>query len=57
MSIKISASYLKKRIEEKAFVFGVSDAVATLIGEYVVELLRQTSKQSTINNQQSKVTI
>ncbi|KKU33703.1 MAG: hypothetical protein UX45_C0007G0030 [Candidatus Uhrbacteria bacterium GW2011_GWF2_46_218] len=41
--IALSASELKKRIEHKAFAYGVSSVVSTLLGEYVIELLRATS--------------
>jgi hypothetical protein len=36
----LSASLLKKRIENKAYAYGVSSVVAALIGEYVIDLLR-----------------
>ena len=39
----ISASQLKKRIEIKAYAYGVSSVVSTLLGEYVVELLRDAA--------------
>ncbi len=38
----LSASQLKRNIEHKAYAYGVSPAVSTLLGEYVVELIRQT---------------
>ena len=41
--IALSALELKKRIEKKAFAYGVSSVVATLLGEYVIELLRAAS--------------
>lgn len=37
----LSASLLKRRIETKAYAYGVSSTVATLLSEYVVDLLRQ----------------
>lgn len=37
----LSVSLLRRRIETKAFAYGVSSTVATLLSEYVVELLRQ----------------
>lgn len=39
----LSAHLLKRRIELKAYAYGVSSVVATLLGEYVVDLLRQSS--------------
>lgn len=42
----ISVSELQACIEHKAFAYGTSGAVATLIGEYVVELLRSVAKTS-----------
>lgn len=39
---KLSATDLKRNIEHKAYVYGVSPAVSTLLGEYVVDLIRQT---------------
>lgn len=45
----LSAPQLKRRIETKAFAYGVSSTVATLLGEYVIELLRASiaeAKQS-----------
>lgn len=38
----LSVPLLKRRIETKAFAYGVSSTVATLLGEYVIELLRQS---------------
>jgi hypothetical protein len=38
----LSAPLLKRRIETKAFAYGVSSTVATLLSEYVIELLRQS---------------
>lgn len=43
-TVVLSAPLLKKRVERKAFAYGVSSTVATLISEYVVELLREASK-------------
>ena len=39
-AVTISTKELKKAIEHKAYAFGVSEAVSTLLGEYVVELIR-----------------
>lgn len=40
----LSASLLKRRIETKAYAYGVSSTVAALLGEYVVDLLRQSAE-------------
>ncbi len=37
----LSASLLRQRVETKAYAYGVSSTVATLLSEYVVDLLRQ----------------
>lgn len=37
----LSASLLRRRVETKAYAYGVSSTVAALLGEYVVDLLRQ----------------
>lgn len=42
----LSASLLRRRIETKAFAYGVSSTVATLLGEYVVDLLRQAVNEA-----------
>lgn len=42
--VVLSAPVLKKRVERKAFAYGVSSTVATLISEYVIELLREASR-------------
>lgn len=39
----LTASELKYKVEEKAYAFGVSKVVSTLIGEYVIELIKQNS--------------
>ncbi len=39
---KISASRLQNSIERKAYAYGVSEAVSTLLGEYVIELIKNT---------------
>lgn len=39
----LSASELKKCIEVKAYAYGVSAPVSTLIGEYVIKLLREAT--------------
>lgn len=43
----LSAPQLRRRIENKAFAYGVSSTVATLIGEYVVALLRDSDHSLT----------
>jgi hypothetical protein len=40
-AIPISVSSLKKRVERKAYAYGVSSTVAALLGEYVIEVLRE----------------
>ncbi len=47
----LSASLLRQRIETKAFAYGVSSTVATLLGEYVVDLLRQAVNDRTASEQ------
>lgn len=41
-NIALSVPLLKQRVETKAFAYGVSSTIATLISEYVVELLSQS---------------
>jgi hypothetical protein len=41
---------LKRRVETKAYAYGVSSTIATLLGEYVVELLTQSSSQNDYGN-------
>lgn len=48
--LKLRASELSRAVEHKAYAYGVSPAVSTLLGEYVVEFIskiyeRQTNKQ------------
>ncbi len=50
-NIALSVPLLKRRVETKAFAYGVSSTVATLLSEYVVELLTQ----SNINNEYGKL--
>lgn len=38
----MSASRLQNSIERKAYAYGVSEAVSTLLGEYVIELIQNT---------------
>jgi hypothetical protein len=40
-AVVLSASKLKQDIETKAYAYGVSSAVCTLLGEYVIELIKQ----------------
>jgi len=46
----LTASRLKDHVERKAFAYGVPSVVATLLGEYVVDLVREASR---IKKQQS----
>lgn len=41
---------LRRRIETKAFAYGVSSVVATLLAEYVIDLLRIASAQADTNH-------
>lgn len=43
----LSASQLKMHVERKAFAFGVPEVVAILIGEYVVDLVREAGSAPT----------
>lgn len=43
-TILLSAKLLQERIERKAYAYGVSSAVAVLISEYVIELLREAGR-------------
>lgn len=43
----ISISELQACVENKAYAFGTTGAVATLLGEYVVELLRSVAQSPT----------
>lgn len=38
--IALSVPLLRRRVETKAYAYGVSSTVSVLLGEYVVELLR-----------------
>lgn len=40
---QLSVLELKKQLEARAYVYGVSSAVATLLGEYLIELLTKSS--------------
>ena len=40
-AVVLSASKLKQDIETKAYAYGVSSAVCALLGEYVIELIKQ----------------
>lgn len=46
----LSASLLRQRIETKAFAYGVSSVVATLLAEYVIDLLREATAPVTDND-------
>ena len=45
MPVKISVWELKTRVERKAFAYGVPSDVSTLLGEYVVELIREFARK------------
>jgi hypothetical protein len=47
-NIALSVPLLRRRIETKAFAYGVSSTVATLLSEYIVELLRQSDRDLNI---------
>lgn len=38
--VVVSARELKEAIERKAYAYGVSEAVCVLLGEYVLDLIR-----------------
>lgn len=40
---QLSVLDLKRHLEARAYTYGVSSAVATLLGEYLLELLTKTS--------------
>ncbi|MBI4437342.1 hypothetical protein HY631_00070 [Candidatus Uhrbacteria bacterium] len=48
-SYRISISQLKESIERRAYAYGVSPAVSTLLGEYVIELIKDTYVRHTEN--------
>lgn len=41
----VSTKQLRKDMETKAYAYGVSPAVAGLLGDYIVEYLRELQKQ------------
>ncbi len=43
--IAISAFKLKKQVEQKAYAYGTPPAVAALLGEYVIDILREATQQ------------
>ena len=45
----LSLFLLKRRIENKAYAYGVSSVVATLISEYVVDLLRASASHGDLS--------
>ena len=45
----ISAPLLKKRVENKAYAYGASPIVATLISEYVIKILKEANQQQNLN--------
>lgn len=50
-AVVLSASLLKQQVETKAYAYGVSPTVSSLLGEFVVALLRkaQTNNSLTIS--------
>lgn len=38
--VKVSARELKQAVERKAYAYGISETVSILLGEYVVDLIR-----------------
>ena len=46
---KLSASWLQDSIERKAYAYGISPAVSILLGEYVIELIKNTYVRHTEN--------
>lgn len=38
--VLVSARELKKAVERKAYAYGISEAVSILLGEYVVDLIK-----------------
>ena len=45
-TVKVSCSSLKEQLEQQAYAYGVSPAVSTLLGEYLIQLLKPTSMQT-----------
>lgn len=43
--VTLSARLLREQVETKAFAYGVAPVICTLLGEYVVEVLRQARQQ------------
>lgn len=46
-AVRLKASDLKRCVERKAYAYGVSSVVSTLLGEYVVELIKETYAKHT----------
>lgn len=44
-AIPISLSRLKKQVETKAYAYGISPAVSTLLGEYVTALIKRAGRE------------
>jgi len=44
-TLLVSAKQLRKDMETKAYAYGVSSAVAGLLGDYIVDYLRDLQKQ------------
>lgn len=48
----LSLSQLKQFVERKAFAHGVSPTVSTILGEYVIDILKTQSYVHPIKNKQ-----
>jgi len=46
----LSLSLLKRRIENKAFAYGISSTVGVLLAEYVIDLLRAASHNQPVDS-------
>jgi hypothetical protein len=47
----LSAPLLKSRIENKAYAYGVSPVVSSLLAEYVIDLLRELTSSSYVRTE------
>lgn len=46
-AVMVSARELKEAVERKAYAYGISQAVSILLGEYVVDLIKNLYAKST----------
>lgn len=46
-AVMVSARELKEAVERKAYAYGISEAVSILLGEYVVDLIKNLYAKST----------